>query len=90
MILGVVAAVTAVVTVAAGIVITGTVVNGGTVVVTGAAAGVAGTGVGVTVCAAGSVMPPVMIHARPTEMIRIPRIKKTEEIFINMSSSGVG
>jgi len=32
----------------------------------------------------------VMIHARPTEMIRIPRIKKTEELFISMVLSGVG
>jgi hypothetical protein len=82
-----VAAVTTVATVAAGTVVAGTVA---TVVVTGAAVVVAGTGVGVTDCAAGSVIPPLMIHARPTERIRIPRTKKTEELFIIMVLSGVG
>jgi hypothetical protein len=31
-----------------------------------------------------------MIHARPTEMMRIPMIKKTEELFISVFLSGVG
>jgi hypothetical protein len=66
---------------------TGTVVTGAAVIVTGITVD---DGVDGPFSAAGADTPPLMIHARPTEMIRIPRIKKTEELFIRMVLSGVG
>jgi hypothetical protein len=69
----------------------GTVVTGITVVVTGTGAGVAE---GAVVCGtsvrAGSAGPPLMIHARPTETMMIPRINKIVELFIRVIISGFG